>query len=212
MGRLPWNPTLLFLFLVACSGSSVDEPDTADPSDEGRPKKDPSEGPELPEDSPLDCGADLSADTPDPGDVAVCVTQEIGCGEEVMHTLAGGTTLYDRSFWAAQQTLGGLTGKSADVLDGPERVYIIRPDTPGRSVELRLESCFEGWASWRRYGDVAFDWCDVDDHWATAGHFLSESAWVRTYEFLHDAGKQYEVIVEGLDGAVGNFRLVVTCE
>src|SRR5690606_38156770 len=106
----------------------------------------PSDTDGLPADSPLDCGADY--ETPDPGWLGGCVTQEVGCGEEVFHVLEGGDRLYDRSFWEAQQALGGLASMSDDVLDGPERVYVIRPDTPGRSVEVRLETCFDAWASW----------------------------------------------------------------
>lgn len=206
-----WVLSCAVCALAGCAEYRLDpvDTDTSPPAEPDPPSPDP-DG--VPEDSPLDCGADYAPDTPEPGWLGGCVTQEVGCGEEVLHTLEGGDTLYDRSFWEAQQALGGLVNHSADALDGPERVYVIRPDTPGRSVEVRVESCFDAWASWRRYADVAFEWCDVDDHWATAGHFGGKSPRVRTYPFLHQENNQYEIIVEGLDGAVGNFRLVVECK
>lgn len=196
--------------LAGCAEYRLEPVDEEPPPAED-PDPRPPDPPGPPDDSPLDCGADYGPDTPDPGWLGGCVTQEVGCGEEVLHTLAGGDALYDLGFWEAQQALGGLVNKGAEVLDGPERVYVIRPDTPGRSVQVRVESCFDSWASWRRHGDVAFEWCDVEDHWATAGHFGGGDPRVRSYQFLHQANIQYEIIVEGLDGALGNFRLVVDC-
>lgn len=164
--------------------------------------------------SSLDCSADYTAQTPPPGDAnGVCITQEIFCGQEILHTNEGGGALYDKAFWEAQQELSSLATESASVLDGPERVYAIKGQSNGEVIIVTIESCADMWGSWRRYADVAYDWCDYDDNFSEAGHFSVGTFRDQTESFVNNTGSDYsyELIVDSYYGGTGNFRLNVDC-
>jgi hypothetical protein len=165
-------------------------------------------------DCPLDCDGDPIA-TPDPGSgVGACVTETVQCGDVVEGTLVGGSQVYDYDFWLLVGELDALFGEYT-ALDGPERVYTMRVE-PGQVVRATFETCFDLWANWVLMGDTGGAFCDTDTYY-TAGVFEGDATTGCPYgwytERLNSGSSPYdlELIVEGLYGATGNYRLTVEC-
>lgn len=160
----------------------------------------------------LDCQATYS--TPDPfggtGDDA-CLTQTLSCGDDFFQSTEGGTTIadsvYDQpsdgGFWACSP---GVVGVNAD-WSAAERFYEldIPPDT---SVTLRLDA---------KCGDLFIRAirsetpCDVTHEHNCWLPSISGSK--QTLQLTNPAtvSHRYDVVVDGVDGFEGNFRLEVDC-
>lgn len=154
----------------------------------------------------LDCEADYA--TPSPGgELGACLTQEISCGEVIYGTLDGGSSTYDYDYWLMVGELDALLGEY-DALDGPERVYAFRDRSVEQSVRVTVHSCFDHWATWILRGD----YCDTVNY-ETAGVFeggTGQRLWY-TERLDPDGQYDYEFVIEGLYGAVGNYVITVEC-
>jgi hypothetical protein len=159
----------------------------------------------------LDCDAEIP--TPDPGAAGLgsCITEEVFCGDVIFGTLAGGSTIYDYEYWETVQELDALFG-NYDAVDGPERVYAFRGLAQDEHVIFTVSTCFDLWADWIQYGDSDGDFCDLSP-FNRAGVF--EYGQGRTWwtDRTNQAPGTYdlEFVIEGLDGAEGNFKVTVDC-
>jgi hypothetical protein len=166
-------------------------------------------------DSDSDSDSDLECDepyeTPAPGQVAECITQEVFCGDVVYGTLEGGSTDYDYDYWLYQQELDSLLGEY-DALDGPERVYLFRGLDPDEVVRATFTTCFDLWANWILFGDTGDNYCSLEGV-QTSGVFESGTGHEWYTERINQSAGSYdfEFIVEGLYGEVGNFVLTIEC-
>jgi hypothetical protein len=165
--------------------------------------------------SDLDCYADYLAGTPAPGSSGLgsCVTQEIGCGDVIYATNTGGSTIYDYAYWEDQGSLGPYLGDTT-AFDGPERVYVFRGLQEGQGVTFRVESCMDVWATWIRYGDVGGDFCSLDT-FNQAGIWESSNGprerWTDRINTYSPSGYDFELQIEGLFGAEGNYKITAEC-
>lgn len=157
----------------------------------------------------LDCEEDYA--TPAPGEVASCVTEEVFCGDVIYGTLEGGSYDYDYDYWLEHFALGSMLGEYA-AFDGPERVYLFRGLEPDQVVQITFESCFNSWADWILFGDTGRDYCDLEGTY-TVGIFEggSGNTWI-TERINASAGiYDFEFILEGLYGDLGNYVMTVEC-
>jgi hypothetical protein len=160
-------------------------------------------------DTDLDC--EEPYETPSPGAVAECITQEVFCGDVVYGTLEGGSTVYDYDFWLYQQELDSLLGEY-DALDGPERVYLFRGLESDQVVKATFTTCFDLWATWILFGDTGDSYCSTDGS-QTSGVFEGGTGreWYTDRINASSSDYDFEFIVEGLYGEVGNFVLTIEC-
>jgi len=160
-------------------------------------------------DDPLDCTADYTGQTPNPGAGGEqCLTQVLQCDDVIFHTNTGGRNDFDYNTWDYLQELETL--QPGDMA-GSERVYIFEGLAQGDSVKVRVESCMDAWASWIVLGDLSDGTCDTTP-WGPGGHF---DGTFRDQERDHPNGANGIVdvlfIVEGFQGAEGNYKLTVEC-
>ena len=159
--------------------------------------------------SGLDCTADYTGQTPNPGaGGAQCVTEIIQCGDELFHTNTGGRNDFDYDTW---DSLSELQSLQRGDLAGDERVYLFEDLAYGDSVKVRVESCIDAWASWIVLGDLSEGTCDTTP-WGPGGHFDGTFR-DQTRDHPNAANGVVDVlfIVEGYQGAEGNFKLTVEC-
>ncbi|MCB9684101.1 MAG: hypothetical protein H6738_00875 [Alphaproteobacteria bacterium] len=167
-------------------------------------------------DTLLDCNEDWTGITPDPGDAGLgqCVVQELFCGETILGTTTGGSTVYDYQFWEDENALGNILGDFT-ALDGPERSYVFRNLPQNGTLVVTVESCMDLWASWIRYGDAnGTDYCDLS-HFNIGGVFDTpiggRTMQVTMINPASPSGYSFEFIVEGLDSIEGNFIITTEC-
>ncbi len=161
----------------------------------------------------LDCSADYLSGMPTGSPLGECVTEEVTCGDVLFGTNTGGTTIYDYAFSESLGALGSLLG-NGDALDGPERVYVFRGLAVDEQVEFRVDACFDVWGTWVRHGDVGDDFCSAGG-FNVGGLFEerdgNQSRWTVQYNLASQSTYDFEFIVEGLDGAEGNYMISVAC-
>lgn len=216
------------LLLGACSDEWFLNADKSNTDDTAVPDGDADADADADADSDTDSDADSDADTdtdppdeldcdeepyptPAPGQPASCVTQEVSCGDVIYGTLEGGSTLYDYDFWLYQQELDSLMGEYG-ALDGPERVYLFRDLQPNEVVRVTFTTCFDLWANWILFGDTGDNFCSTDGL-QTSGVFEGGTgrSWYTERINQSASGYDFEFIVEGLYGAVGNYKMTVEC-
>jgi hypothetical protein len=207
-----------WLLLAGCADEwflNGGDKDDADDTGEGDADSDADGDSDADSDTDSDADGDLDCDepyeTPNPGEVAECITQEVFCGDVIYGTLEGGSTTYDYEFWEYQQELDSLLG-DYDALDGPERVYLFRGLATDEVVRATFTTCFDLWANWIIFGDTANNYCDLAGY-QTSGVFEGGTGHEWYTDRINASGGDYdfEFIVEGLYGELGNFVLTIEC-
>ena len=157
--------------------------------------------------SDLDCDANYN--TPAPGnDLGTCITGEVlQCGDVVYGTLDGGSSIYDYDYWYSIGELDALFGRY-DALDGEERVYVYE-GLFDSVLKVTFETCFDLWATWVLTGQST---CDVES-FSTGGVFEGGTGrrWFTERLNAGTGPHDYQFILEGLDGATGNYAITVEC-
>jgi hypothetical protein len=159
----------------------------------------------------LDCDADYPTPVPGTDGLGACVTATIACGDEVYGTLAGGSTTYDYAFWDYQGELGSLFGDTT-ALDGEERVYVLQGLGQDQHATITIDTCFDSWANWIRYGDIDGAFCSTNEYLScSVFEDHAGDTWTTERMNLSSSTYDYEFIVEGMHGATGNYRITVDC-
>jgi hypothetical protein len=173
-------------------GGDDDDDDTADPW------VTPSGVPDDVECRPL-------TETPAPGEAGLgeCVTGTLACGETVHGTLAGGSTVFSSQHdLAFEQCSGHSTG---DDLDGPERVYRLDVPSNFRYVSMHLSSCETTQILWYQTDQV----CPTEH--VACSYVGVHGGYEQSEDILLGSSGVLWFVIEGLEGAVGNYTLTVEC-
>ena len=155
------------------------------------------------------CNADWSGNLPSPS--GVCMTDNIGCGDVIEGTTEGGSTYYENTHYLAWFCRGRWDTADTD-WSASERVFQYIADAPS-SATFTLEAC----------GDLALRSVSTGDECPSSAYSKSceASAWAtqwdhstQTLEVQNpaDSPRRLEIVVDGLDGYEGNFRLTVQCQ
>ncbi|MFT6161788.1 MAG: hypothetical protein ACJA00_004386 [Myxococcota bacterium] len=159
------------------------------------------------DDAIVDCRSEY--DTPENGGVpsfGECTTDQLFCGDFVQATTVGGSTHYD-----TDQYLAALFATGSENWDGPERVYqlrqnvgeVIRVTFYGPCADMKLGVC-AGWDCEETEAVQAGDCSSLGERDSDGGMF-------REFPAPTSGVRRHELIVDGRDGAQGNFGLRIEC-
>jgi hypothetical protein len=152
----------------------------------------------TPETSVVECGATY----PTPDVTGVCLTEVLDCDVTIEATTVGGSTHYNLPLWEDAQCADWLLGGPDDSLDAAERVYELNvPD--GMFANVTMWPC-ENLELRARNGATE---CS-DSPTACRG---SRGTWKEQDLSSLPGNTRWEIIVDGFDGASGNFVLEVDC-
>lgn len=151
----------------------------------------------------LDCHPNYETPAPGSDGLPSCVTQEIACGETILATVEGGSTVFSNaSGMAFEQCSGHSTGTE---LAGPERVYKLTMDASVTYVTPRLRSCQPLQLLWYQTGNAC-----PEEH-VLCSYITVDGSVDQTDDILLAGSGVLWFIVEGIDGTTGNFELSVEC-
>ena len=162
------------------------------------------------------CTTDLTGLFPDLGDLpdsayqdGECVTQSLGCGDEIEGTTVGGSTYYDKDSYQKWRCLSDFGTNEG--WEEPERIFEIYVEDTVATVTL--ETPCGGLGLFRLRSE---DVCPPTTYDKTCGGSKEGvSADVQTLQLIQSsaaAPSRWEVVVDGYQDFAGNFRLKVTCE
>lgn len=183
------------------TGSSTNDTGNDDTGETGTPVGD------------VDCEVNTGTPAPNGGAGAdYCITAPtLVCGDSIVGTNAGGTAIADKEVYTLWTCNPGTIGTDAD-WTAPERFYeFFVPD--GRQVEVKLYTdCGDLWLRAVRSNDE----CPVIYSKNCEVPVVNEQSEEQTVTLTNPAGGaggdlRYEIVIDGLNGAVGNFKLEIDC-
>ncbi len=212
MKMAPWIGLSVALFAAGCSKEL--NPDSGDDGPgtgivDGTEDEDTSDDVDTDpiDDALVNCRSEY--DTPEPGGVpgfGECTTDQIYCGDFIQATTVGGSTHYDTEHYLAATFATG-----SENWDAPERVYSLRQPV-GQSMRVT----FYGPCADMGIG-VCSGWdCDEPEEvrsgdCSSLGTIDSDGGMYRDYPSTTSGVREFELVVDGRDGAQGNFGLRVEC-
>ena len=213
MKMASWIGLVIAVVAVGCSPEL--EPDSGR-NDSGRDDRDSDDDgdtsdagtdTDFVDDDLVNCRSEY--DTPLPGSVqngGECTTDQLYCGDFIQATTVGGSTHYDTDHYL---TAGIATG--SENWDAPERAYLFRQPV-GESVRLTF---------YGPCGDMAIaaciGWECTDENAVQQGDCSAvitrgdDGGVYRDFPATSAGVREFEIIVDGRDGDVGNFGVRVEC-
>ncbi len=212
MKMAPWIGLSVALFAVGCSkelnpDSGDDGPGTGVVDGTGDVDTDRDDDTNEIDDDIVNCRAEY--DTPEIGNVpsyGECTTDQLFCGDFIQGTTVGGSTHYD-----TDQYLAALFATGSENWDAPERVYQLR-QTVGEVIRVTLYSPCQDIVM-----GVCAGWDCQETEAASAGDCSSlgvrepDGSYRREFPAPSAGVRNHELIVDGRDGAQGNFALLIEC-
>lgn len=222
---LPW---LLAgsMWVLGCDGSSADGTDKptdssadadadADADSDSDADADADTDSDTDEDTDTSPGADFDCEedyaTPEPGGLGLpeCVTEELLCGDVIYGTNEGGSTFYDKDFYMDYQCISWAFSEPSDVFDGPERVYTLTVP-PNKYVELTVNSCEDVDLHVIRHATTCSTVTDGSPCTNSEGGFTEQ--YIKQYLLGEDEGRNYEIIIDSIDGSISNYWFEIVCQ
>ena len=169
------------------------------------------------EDSDTEPGfCDLTLSSPAPGtaggQAGACVTEEIKCGDVIEASNEGGSTHYTKEIYESQAC--SATENTGHDFDAPERVYFFVHE-PNSSATITLEASCTNELKLRALKYMEGDSCIPEGYYLQVCERNYAAGYNQPQVINIDAAENYgfwDVIVDGRDGAMENFKLTVECD
>lgn len=213
MKMVPWKVLAVMLLSGACSnqlrpdsGEVDDDSSDVDTSDTDDDTREPDTDTDTDTDF-LNCRTDYI--TPAPGTTGVggeCTTDQVYCGDLLRATTVGGSTVYDTEEYNA----AGIATNSED-WSAPERAYYLRQPQGqtmritwwGPCADMDIAVC----QGWECADPLEIQQNDCSALLTATG----DGGFYRDFPAPGAGARDWEIVVDGRDGDVGNFAVLIEC-